>query len=256
MKVKSHGRLQKRTIVLLILAAAVVLGIRPMYEGVTSMVHQIIAADTILIDPGHGGLDGGASSADGTAEKDINLAIAFYIKELAEADGWHVVLTRQKDEGLGGDKGTIRSQKTADLIARREMIKEVDPAVAVSIHLNSFMQDRSVRGAQAFYPSGPAEQAVLDESKLLAEIIQEKLIEGIADGNDREALVKRDVLMFKNPTVPMVIVECGFLSNPEEANLLEQEEYQRKLAEFIYEGIKSYTGKEPQKPVESVDSRG
>jgi N-acetylmuramoyl-L-alanine amidase len=257
MKVKSHGRIQKRRIVLLILAVAVVLGIHPVYEGMTAMVHQIIAADTILIDPGHGGMDGGASSANGTTEKDINLAIALYIKELAEADGWHVVLTRQKDEGLGGKgNGTIRSQKTADLIARREMIKEVKPVVAVSIHLNSFKQDSSVRGAQAFYPSGPAEQTVLDESKRLAEVIQEKLISGMADGNDREALVKRDVLMFKNPTVPMVIIECGFLSNPEEAKLLEQEEYQRKLAEFIYDGIRSYTGKEPQKPVESIDSRG
>ena len=257
MKVKSFGRLQKRRIALLILAVAVVLSIHPIYDGMTAVVHQIVAADTILIDPGHGGMDGGASSADGMTEKDINLAIAFYIKDLAEADGWHVVMTRQEDEGLGdSEKGTIRSQKTADLIARREMIKEVEPAVAVSIHLNSFKQDRSVRGAQAFYPSGPAEQTVLDESKRLAEIIQEKLIAGMADGNDREALVKRDVLMFKNPTVPMVIVECGFLSNPEEAKLLQQEEYQRKLAESIYEGIRSYTGKEPQKPVESIDSRG
>jgi N-acetylmuramoyl-L-alanine amidase len=126
----------------------------------------------------------------------------------------------------------------------------------VSIHLNSFKQDRSVRGAQTFYPAGPGEQSVLDESKKFAEIVQEQLVKGIDDGTDRVALEKRDVLMFKNPTVPMLIIECGFLSNQEEAKLLEQEEYQRKLAKCIYEGILIYSGREPGTPIQTIDSRG
>jgi N-acetylmuramoyl-L-alanine amidase len=136
------------------------------------------------------------------------------------------------------------------------MIRDIDPMVAVSIHLNSFKQDRSVRGAQTFYPAGPGEQAVLDECKKLAEIIQTQLVRGIADGTDRSVLKKRDALMLKNPTVPMAMVECGFLSNPEEALLLTQEEYQRKLARCIYEGILIYSGKEPAEPLRTIDSRG
>lgn len=263
MKIRKFDSKLKRKAALILLIIAIAAGIRPMYDTLTTKVQQVIAADIILIDPGHGGMDGGASSDAGVTEKDINLSIAFYIRELAEKDGWKVVMTREEDISLGeGDNRSIRSQKTADLIARREMIKELAPAVAVSIHLNSFKQDRSVRGAQTFYPAGSGEQTVLDESKRLAEMIQKQLIEGIADGNDREALVKRDVLMFKNPTVPMSIIECGFLSNPEEAKLLEQKEYQRKLAECIYKGIRLYTGKEPVEPAEpkepmkTIDSRG
>ena len=257
MKIKIFGKKLKWKIALVVLAIAMAIGISPMYDNVISKVQQITSSDIILIDPGHGGMDGGASSAAGVTEKDINLSIAFYIRELAEADGWNVVMTREEDIGLG-DSGskTIRSKKTADLIARRNMIKDVNPTVAVSIHLNSFKQDRSVRGAQTFYPTGSGDQTVLDESKKFAEAIQEQLVAGMADGTDRTALGKRDVLMFKNPTVPMVIIECGFLSNPEEAKLLEQEEYQRKLAKFIYEGILLYTDREPSVPMQTIDSRG
>lgn len=257
MKTGIRDRRLFQTLLLLLLTAAVILGFGPAFERLTEQVQLIRPSDVLLLDPGHGGIDGGASSEAGTAEKDINLAIAFCIRDLAEADGWNVVMTRETDVSLGaGQNRSIRSQKTADLIARRNMIRETIPLAAVSIHLNSFKEDRSVRGAQAFYPAGPGEQATLDESKRLAELIQKQLILGIDDGNDREALAKRGVLQFKNPTVPMVIVECGFLSNPEEATLLEREEYQRKLAECIYQGILSYTGKESQPPIEMIDSRG
>jgi N-acetylmuramoyl-L-alanine amidase len=256
MRVKIFDKKILKKIVLAAFAIAILIAIHPAYDGLIAKVQLITAADVIVIDPGHGGMDGGASSDDGTTEKDINLAIAFQIKELAEADGWKVVLTREDDRSLGEKNKTIRSQKTADLIARREIIKEVDPTVAVSVHLNSFKQDRSVRGAQTFYPAGPGDQSVLDESKMLAEAIQEQLVIGVDDGTDRAALSKRDVLMFRNPTVPMAIIECGFLSNPEEAKLLEQQEYQRKLAKCIYEGIMRYTGKEPKEPIKAIDSRG
>ncbi len=257
MKTKIFDKKLKWMIALIILAVAITIGVSPVYDSMIAKVQLITGSDIILIDPGHGGMDGGASSDAGVTEKEINLSIAFYIRELAEADGWKVVMTREKDIGLGDSESkTIRSKKTADLIARREMIKEVKPTVAVSIHLNSFKQDRSVRGAQTFYPTGPGEKSILDESKLFAETIQEQLVIGISDGTDRTSLGKRDVLMFKNPTVPMTIIECGFLSNPEEAKLLEQEDYQRKLARCIYEGILLYTGREPSEPIQAIDSRG
>lgn len=256
MKAKTFDKKNLRRIALTAMAVAIIIGLHPVYDGLIAKVQLITATDVILIDPGHGGMDGGASSDSGTDEKDINLAIAFQIRELAEADGWKVVLTREDDRSLGANKSkTIRSQKTADLIARRDMIKDVSPTVAVSIHLNSFKLDRSVRGAQTFYP-GSGDQAVIDESKIFAEAIQEQLVTGINDGTERSALAKRDALIFKNPTVPMAIIECGFLSNPDEAKLLEQTEYQKKLAKHIYDGIMVYTGREPKAPIKTIDSRG
>jgi len=257
MKLKVFDKKLIWKISLIVLAIAVLISLRPMLYRNVSMVQMIAASDVILIDPGHGGMDGGASSATGVTEKEINLSIAFYLRELAEADGWTVVMTREEDKGLGDNTGTtIRSHKTADLNARIEMIRKVKPNLAVSIHLNSFKQDPSVRGAQTFYPAGPGDQAILDESKKLAEAIQAQLIEGLADGNDRDALGKRDARMLKNPAAPLVIIECGFLSNPEEARLLQQEDYQRKLAKCIYDGILLYTGKKPAKPIRTIDSRG
>lgn len=247
----------KWEIALLILAVIMAFTMLPIYGNIIAKVNQLTNPDIIVIDPGHGGIDGGAVSASGTCEKDINLAISLYIKELAEMDGWKVVMTREVDKGLYSDeKRTIRSQKTQDLLARKEVIKKVEPLVVVSIHLNSFKQDTSVRGAQTFYPSGPGEQLVLDESKKLAESIQEQLVTGIADGTDRVALGKRDVLLFKNPVAPMALVECGFLSNSEEAKILQSEDYQRKLARYIYDGIMKYSGKETPKPPQTIDSRG
>ncbi len=257
MKQRNFDKKSKWKIALMILVIAAIVCVLPMSDDIVMKVQQITESDILLIDPGHGGIDGGAESAAGVCEKDINLAIALYIKEYAQTDGWKVVMTREEDIGLGDTKSkTIRSKKTADLIARREMIKDINPMVAVSIHLNSFKQDSSVRGAQTFFPAGSGDQTVLDESKKFAEAIQERLVSEIADGTDRVALGKRDVLMFKYPTVPMAIVECGFLSNPAEAELLENEEYQRKLARSIYEGILVYTGREPRKQFKAIDSRG
>ena len=242
-------------IAILILMVAMVIAIMP--ESLVMKVQQITSADIIVIDPGHGGRDGGAESALGIAEKDINLAIALYMKELAEMDGWKVVMTRDKDVGLyrEEDRG-IRSLKTQDLLGRKKIIEEVRPLVAVSIHLNSFKQDTSVRGAQTFYPLGKGDDLVLEQSKALAKAIQDKLIQGIDDGTHREALGKKDVLLFKKPVVPMAMVECGFLSNKTEAALLQNEDYQRQLAKYIYEGIMDYSGKEPKVQVEAIDSRG
>ncbi|NLY71432.1 MAG: hypothetical protein GX076_07130 [Clostridiales bacterium] len=242
------------TIAALILAIVVL--VIPLQVGI--LVNQFVSAnDILLLDPGHGGIDGGAKGVSGVCEKDINLAIAFNIKRLAEADGWTVVMTREEDKGLYPEKNrqTIRSLKTADLLERKRIIEETKPLLAVSIHLNSFKQDPSVRGAQTFYPGANAEQHIIEESKLLAEKIQENLVKGIADGTDRKALKKTDALIFKNPPVPIVIVECGFLSNREEEKLLTQESYQQKLAECIYKGIMEYTGKQGSEPIQILDNR-
>lgn len=232
--------------------------------AVPKQLERLVAAhlpappDVILLDPGHGGIDGGAEGAGGTCEKHINLAIAFFIRELAEGDGFRVVMTREEDKGLypDQDRQSIRSLKTEDLKARKRMIEEVRPMLCVSIHLNNFRQDRSVRGAQTFYPNGSGEESVLSGSKRLALAIQANLIAELSDGTNRVALGKNDVLLFKNPVVPTVIVECGFLSNREEEALLGREDYQRKLALSIYKGILEYTGRPELPPIRVIDTRG
>ena len=217
---------------------------------------EAINADTIVIDAGHGGFDGGAVSKDGTCEKDINLEIARQLASLAEEDGWRVVMTRTIDEALDeGDeeRKRIRTRKTEDLRARKKLIDETEPMMAVSIHLNSFQEDPTVRGAQTFYPS-VAEENIAEESKRLAEAVQKELVSGLNDGTERAALGKKDVLLLKDPKVPTIIVECGFLSNWEEAEKLKDPEYQAKLSEFIYNGILEYSGKERRENLFVLDS--
>lgn len=251
-----------------VIAAVMCLLLFPVSEGTLLGVALVSDADTIVIDPGHGGMDGGAVGSGGISEKDINLAIGKEIRTLAERDGWKVVMTRDGDRGLytgvlndGTDqmeivgRRSIRSLKTEDLKERKRIVEQTAPVMAVSIHLNSFKQDSRVHGAQTFYPSCAQDSSIVEQSKLLAEKIQLKLVKGIDDGTDRVALGKKDVMLFKNPTVPMVIVECGFLSNGAEEERLRDESYQKKIASLIYEGMMEFSGKERRKPLKIVDNR-
>ncbi|MBO5666965.1 MAG: N-acetylmuramoyl-L-alanine amidase [Firmicutes bacterium] len=221
------------------------------------MVTGTVGTDVIVIDAGHGGFDGGAVSKDGTSEKDINLAIALRLAERLEGAGWQVVMTRTDDSALDeGDeeRKRIRTRKTEDLRKRKEIINETKPVMAVSIHLNSFQEDPSVRGAQTFYPARAEQEQVAAESRRLAEAIQKELVQGLDDGTKREALAKKDVLLLKDPKVPTVLVECGFLSNPDDAEKLKTESYQGKLSEFIYNGIQEYSGKNQVENLFVLDS--
>lgn len=238
-------------IAILMIAAAVI----PGYGMLARSVASVMAGDVILLDPGHGGMDGGAVSSRGVSEKDINLAIAEEVKSLAEAAGWRVVMTRETDKTLGeGTNGTIRSQKTQDLKARRELIKSTEPDLAISIHLNSFMADTSVRGYQTFYPGSGGSESVLEKSKLLAEHLQKETMKQIQNGRERTPLAKNDTFLFKEVSCPFALMECGFLSNPEEAELLQTKDYQQKLAQGIFNGITAFTGKTPHKEIDLVDS--
>lgn len=239
----------------LIIISMVVLVI-PMDIGILAL-RPVSDADVLLLDPGHGGIDSGAEGGAGVYEKDINLYISTAVKQMAELDGWTVIMTREDDNSpyKRQDKQSIRSTKTQDLLARKKIIEDNKPMMAVSIHLNSFKQDKRVRGAQTFYPR-QGDEYIRGESKRLAETIQKNLVEGLADGTDRVSLSKDDVLLFKNPVVPIVIVECGFLSNPEEESLLNQIEYQHKIAGYIYQGIMEYAGRSGKPPLPIVDNRG
>lgn len=239
-------------LMLIILAAGAV----PGYHKFAQQVLKLSGQDVLLIDAGHGGMDGGAESSRGVAEKEINLAIAGELKQLAEANGWRTVMTREDDGGLYTDRGgTIRSMKTEDMKARRQMIEEIRPDIAVSIHLNSFREDPSVRGAQVFYPDMGGTPQVLEDSKKMAQQIQVNLIRALDDGKQRSILPKHDVYLMKQVFSPIVLIECGFLSNSQDAENLQKSAYQRKIAGAIMDGIMKFTGKTPPKSIPAVDSR-
>ena len=193
-----------------------------------------IATNTIVIDAGHGGMDGGAVGTKGTLEKDINLKVATFLKEIAESDGKTVIMTRTDDSSLHTtDSNKIRNQKRSDLENRKKTLNESGAMAFLSIHMNKFEQSK-YKGAQVFYAKN-------DKSKILGEKVQAKLISGLNDGNTRVAkTVPNEVYMLKGTTAPAIVVECGFLSNAEEEALLCQTEYQKKLATYIYEGFKDY----------------
>lgn len=186
---------------------------------------------TIVIDPGHGGIDGGAVSSSGILESHINLEIAMELKKLFEESGCRVIMTRQKDVGLYSERNArIRSKKMEDLVNRNNIMNHERVDYSIMLHLNSF-PDPSCYGAQTFYPKNCA------KSQLLAEKIQESFLQGIDDDNHRKAKMKNDILLLKDPKSPRVLIECGFLSNPREAKLLTDKSYQKLLAQCIYKGF-------------------
>lgn len=238
---------------ILILAAGLASG----GSKVAQLIQNRLAADILLLDPGHGGIDGGAQSSRGALEKSINLQIAQEVKRLAEDAGWRVVMTRETDAVPGGERTTtIRSWKTQDMKARRELIRRTQPYLAISIHLNSFRENPAVEGVQVFYPGEGGSPEVLEKSKKLSEVMQEKIMEQVQSRKRRVPMVKNDVFLFKEVTCPMVLVECGFLSNPQEAERLQTGEYQQKLARGIMEGIAGFSGKKPQEKVPFIVSKG
>lgn len=192
----------------------------------------------VVIDAGHGGRDPGKVGVNGVLEKDINLKISFKLKNLLELNDIEVIMTREDDNGLYSE--TDSNKKNVDLNKRVDMIQSNEADLAVSIHQNSFSEEY-VKGAQVFY------HVQSQEGKRLAEIIQEQLKETIADGNHRKAKSNSNYYMLKKTQCPLVIVECGYMSNYKESALLVDEEYQEKLAWGIHLGILHYLNERENK---------
>lgn len=186
---------------------------------------------TIAIDAGHGGQDPGKVGINGALEKDVNLAIALKLSDLLEKKGFKVVLTRTTTNDLAEVNSTNR--KLDDLKKRVEIINNNKVDFSVSIHQNSFT-NANVCGPQTFY----YEQS--QDSKDLASLIQESLDSSLEITNPREIKANSDYYIFKKIPTPTVIVECGFLSNPDEAQKLTTDEYQNKIVKAIYNGIINY----------------
>lgn len=192
----------------------------------------------IIIDAGHGKPDEGAASSNGVTESAINLQISLKVKKLLEDVGAKVILTRSDENGIfESNASTLRQKKVSDLKKRVEIGNNSKADIFVSIHLNKIAQSQYY-GWQTFYKKGN------ENSQNLAKVIQSKLNETIQRENHREALSLSNVYIVDNVQIPITIVECGFLSNPEEEQLLQSDEYQNKLAVGIFLGIVEYFGLE------------
>lgn len=185
----------------------------------------------LVIDAGHGAFDPGKVGVNGAEEKEINLSIAQKLRTYMEAAGFTVYMTRESDDALYAE--TDSNKKAADMRSRIRTMEEKKPEFAVSIHQNSFTQESSF-GAQVFYYGNSA------EGKQLAQLLQKTIKSVIADENHREAKANESYYLLRKSPCPMVIVECGFLSNNREAKLLVTEEYQDKMAWAICLGIVEY----------------
>lgn len=196
-----------------------------------------LSGKRIVIDAGHGGMDGGAVSKSGISEKDINLKIAFYLKNYLEKNGAKVIMTRSNDRSLHtNEKVSVKSKKRSDLLARRNIANNADADILISIHLNFFEQSK-YKGAQVFY------EGQHKESSVLAQKIQSELKNGLDNNNNRQiAKISDSKIMYQNLNLPAVITECGFLSNPDEAEKLTQKDYQEKVALCISLGVIKYFG--------------
>ena len=189
----------------------------------------------IVLDAGHGKPDEGAVGIYGTTEEAINLKITLKLKALLEEGGAQVILTRSDENGIySSECTTIKSKKVSDIKNRVKIGNTEGVDIFVSIHLNKFEQEK-YRGWQAFY------QQNSEDSKALATYIQEGLNGEITEyKNERVPLKLSNIYIMDNVKAPTVTIECGFLSNKEEAKLLEEDEYQSRLAWGIFEGIQNY----------------
>ncbi len=191
-----------------------------------------LSGKVIVIDPGHGGPDGGAVGKDQTVEKDITLKVAKMTRDYLQGAGALVYLTREDDTDLAGDISGFSKRKSADIRKRLDIIHEKEADLFITIHLNALPSSRW-SGAQTFYyPSMP-------ENKHLAEMIQSEIINNLKN-TDRVPLEMNHIYLLKHAKIPGALVETGFLSNEKERELLKDEKYQEKMAASIYQGIIRY----------------
>lgn len=208
------------------------------FTGSVYTLAQVKSIPQIIIDAGHGGFDGGAVAQDGTVEKNINLKISETLSNMLEVSGYEVIKTREDDNSTEDNSNEkISSRKKSDLKNRLELMKKYPDAVFVSIHLNKFTTS-SAKGSQVFYSDNVLGSDDLGES------IQSSIITLLQPENTR--VIKKSTsatYLLHNARVPAVIVECGFLSNKNELELLKNEEYQNKMAFCIFCGINNYFSK-------------
>ena len=221
---------------LLFFAALTLFGARTMRAfGVVAFHAEFFQKKgTVVVDAGHGGEDGGATGVHGELEKDINLAIALELQRLLEQHQFQVVMVRDWDTDLSDQNlPTVAQRKRSDLQRRLRLVEESGGCVLLSIHQNFFTESQ-YSGAQVFYSANDP------RGEALAEAIRASIVETLQPENTRQNKVGEGVYLLEQCQVPAVLVECGFLSNPEEAAALADPDYQKRMAQAIYNGLVRY----------------
>lgn len=227
---------KKKLLILVILIIILIISIYILSNNKVTVqtVSLPVSEKTIVLDAGHGQPDSGAENSAGLTEESINLKITKKVQLLLEQSGCKVVLTRSDENGIYDlASKTLREKKVSDIKNRVKIGNESSADAFISIHLNKIEQSQYY-GWQTFFKTNN------EKSEQLAKSIQQELNSSIQRENKREALKITGKYIIEYVEIPITIVECGFLSNPEEAELLQKDEYQNKLAWGIYNGIMDY----------------
>lgn len=214
---------------IILIAAAILLSQNTAY--LVSNSKTKVKNPRVVIDAGHGGIDPGKIGVSGEKEKDINLAIAKKLEQLLKKKDIEVIMTRDSDVGLYDPNSS--NKKVDDMRKRCQLIDESEAHFTVSIHQNSY-HESNIKGAQVFYYKHS------DEGEKIAKLLQDKLVSKLDKTNRRKAKANDSYYLLRKTQNPTIIVECGFLSNPEEAKLLSDDDYQTQVAKAICEGILEY----------------
>ena len=226
---------QNKNIILAIIGITTVMLFISYYIGayMPASLEYPLNGKTVVIDPGHGGIDPGKVGLYGVDEKFINFEISMKLKEVLELSGAKVIMTREDNEGLYVEKVPNPSWiKSEDMLQRRKIIQQSNCDIMVSIHINSF-PDTNVYGPQTFYHEGD------EESEKLGKIIQEELLQVSWKESRRVAKPNSSYFILKNH-MPSLVIECGFLSNVQEEQKLNDKNYQESIAWAIVKGIMRY----------------
>lgn len=192
--------------------------------------------NTIVIDAGHGGIDGGATSCSGVLESKLNLDIALKLEAVMQLLGFDTRMIRTTDISIYTEGNTIASQKVSDLKERVRIANETPNAILISIHQNTFSDDK-YSGAQVFY-------ANTEQSRELAQLLQTNFNQDLCEGSNRKIKKADGVYLMQNVDCTGVLLECGFISNPQEEAKLRSEEYQKKLCCVIASTVSTFAGGE------------
>lgn len=229
----------------IILALSVLFGALFLMRFALQPVHSAFSSSTpasvteqIVLDAGHGGMDGGAVAADGTVESQINLQIVRRLQDLLVFFGRDVLLTRSGEEDISSPEATsIKEKKVSDLKNRVAFINETTPSLVISIHQNFLSGHPEVHGAQVFYhPTSPSQQ--------IAVCVQQALNHTVNSSNKLSKPISSDIYLMKHIHCPAILVECGFLSNSSDTVKLRNDDHQKLLSAVITAGVLQYQSKE------------
>lgn len=218
-----------------LLVVMIFLGIAHIGSETVTTVHQLMPVERsncIVIDAGHGGIDGGATSCTGVLESHINLEIALRMENLLHLLGYDTVMIRRADESVYTQGSTIAAQKASDLRERVRICNETSGAILISIHQNTFPDSR-FHGPQVFYAGNGSSQA-------LAQAVQARLCQVLDPDSNRKAKKGSGIYLLEHITCPGILIECGFLTNIKEEEKLRDSTHQKKLCSVILSALSDY----------------